>query len=1803
MKFSLAKLTGCLLLPLTGVIACKIAQAQTITPAGTNTVVIQDGNSFNIFGNTVSKDGTNLFHSFGQFNLESGKTANFQVLPNIHNILARIVGGDPSLINGLIQITGGNSNLFLMNPAGIVFGSSASLNIPASFTATTATSIGFGNNNWFKAVGNNNYLNLIGSPREFAFDLSQPGSIINAGNLAVTQGKNLTLLGGNIINTGQLTASGGTITIAAVPGNNLVRISQPGHLLNLEIEPRTAASISSINSLDLPTLLTGAARNIETGLSVSPTGVVQLNTSGTTIPTQTGTTIVSGNLNTANPVAGQTGGNVNILGVSGVGLIAANIEASGTNGGGTVLVGGDYQGKGTVPNAARTYVSSDSQINASALTNGNGGKVIVWADETTGFYGNINAKGAPNGNGGFVEISGKENLVFNGKVNVTTPFGTNGTILFDPANITIVPGIGLDDAQLDANNTPAGDPAGQILAGDGGTGNFEIGALTLASLTGNILLQATNNITISPGLSLNFPSLGGAIAFTADADLNGVGSFIMDPTQTLTAPARNLSISGANITTGTIQTDISIGNGGTVRLTTTSPTGNITTQDISSGSADGTGGDIILTTSGGNISTGNLSSRTFFAGSGGDITLNAPSGNLLTGNIESFANVSNRRGGDINLNANSITTGIITAANGGPTDAPDGGAISLNATSNITTGTIQTRSNNVRLNGPVTLTADTGICLIGVSYICGNSSGDVTFDGTVNGNYNLLVDAGSRGNVFFNDKVGNSIPLNNLTVNTASNVVVANNITTNNGNINFTPKVTLADNDVELNAGGAITFGSSVQANSSNLTLTANDISFNGGPNSVSGTGNLTLQPGTTTQPILINPLSPVADNFNVTDADLLAVRNGFNTIAIGRPDGRNAITVLNNTTFKDSVKIQSPFGSIAVNGAITGLGGADVTLIGATTLNNNITANSSNITIDGNVILGKDVILRTNTSGAGGITINGAINGNQALTLTSGTSNITLNNTVGNIQPLTSLTTNSNGITNLQGNITTSGDQTYNAPIFLTNDLILNSNNGNITFEKTLDGSQFLNLSANRGTVQLNNTVGKTTPLRGLDIKAGNVNANSLNITRGGIDINAITVDLADTVTVTGGGSTTITAGRNITTRKITSEGGITLSTTGGDINTRGGTLDSSTTSSGGKITLTSNTGAITTSNLNSSGSTDGGNIRLNATNQIRTGQINAQGTSGKGGNVELNTPGDIQVGWINAQGGTTGGRVDITTQGFFRATDTFTSLVGATSIFSNGGSNGGAITIKHGGKGVTPFTVGDATTNGTEGTIATRNNAIAPQRSFPYNYTQDNIQIVSVPNTSPPDTDPTTPSADGNSPTVNPIDLVASQGTPSILPVQNNNNGAPLEQAVKSLDESSGKDFKQYLGLGQTSGSTLSEIRNLLQSVESKTGAKSAVIYALFVPASITPTPASAQGLESTSSNLSLLRALTPQMSDRLELVLITAQGKPIRKSLNTTRAKVIATAREFRLAVTNVRNATSYLVPAKQMYQWLLAPLEKDLKQLGINNLIYITDAGLRTIPLAALHDGKGFILERYSVGLMPSLALTDTRYSDIRTAQVLAMGASEFPDNRPLPAVPLELTNITQTWGGKSFLNQEFTLDNLKLQRQQTHARIVHLATHAEFLPGQATNSYIELSERKLPPMQLRSLDWTQPPVDLLVLSACRTALGDEQVELGFAGLALQAGVKSVLASLWDVSDEGTLGLMSEFYQILKEAPIKAEALRQAQLAMIKGQVRIERQQLVTTNGGVVIPVALTGVSDSKFSHPYYWSAFTMVGNPW
>jgi CHAT domain-containing protein len=341
-----------------------------------------------------------------------------------------------------------------------------------------------------------------------------------------------------------------------------------------------------------------------------------------------------------------------------------------------------------------------------------------------------------------------------------------------------------------------------------------------------------------------------------------------------------------------------------------------------------------------------------------------------------------------------------------------------------------------------------------------------------------------------------------------------------------------------------------------------------------------------------------------------------------------------------------------------------------------------------------------------------------------------------------------------------------------------------------------------------------------------------------------------------------------------------------------------------------------------------------------------------------------------------------------------------------------------------------------------------------------------------------------------------------------------------------------------------------------------------------------------------------------------LVTPKGSPVLKTIRAAnRAALLEIADTFRSEVTNPRQrkTTSYLPSAQKLYEWMIAPLEGELKAQKIDTLAFSLDPNLRSLPIAALHDGQQFLVEQYSLSLIPSLNLTDTRYQDIRTSQLLAMGASKFTSQNPLPAVPLELSIITNELNSnKSFLNDGFTLSNLKSQRAQEPFGIIHLATHGQFKPGSPDNSYIQLWDSKLRLDQLRQMGWNNPPVGLLVLSACRTALGDEKAELGFGGLAVAAGVKTALGSLWYVSDQGTLGLMSEFYGQLKTAPIKAEALRQAQISMLTGKVRIEEGKLhssASQSKGIPLPPELGKVENQDLSHPYYWAAFTLIGSPW
>ncbi|WP_283766331.1 CHAT domain-containing protein, partial [Roseofilum capinflatum] len=345
-----------------------------------------------------------------------------------------------------------------------------------------------------------------------------------------------------------------------------------------------------------------------------------------------------------------------------------------------------------------------------------------------------------------------------------------------------------------------------------------------------------------------------------------------------------------------------------------------------------------------------------------------------------------------------------------------------------------------------------------------------------------------------------------------------------------------------------------------------------------------------------------------------------------------------------------------------------------------------------------------------------------------------------------------------------------------------------------------------------------------------------------------------------------------------------------------------------------------------------------------------------------------------------------------------------------------------------------------------------------------------------------------------------------------------------------------------------------------------------------------------------------------DQLDFILITPRGQAIYKSVpNIQRSEVLETIQNFRGELTNPRkrNSTSYLPYAQQLYQWLIAPIEDQLEEAGTDVLVFSMDVGLRSIPVAALHDGEQFLIEKYNLGLIPSVLLTDTKYQSLENAEVLAFGASEFSEQAPLPAVPVEIETITNNlWRGKGFLNNDFTRNNLVSQREFAPSAIIHLATHAEFNSGSPQNSYIQLWNEQLTLDNLRTLGWNNPQVELLVLSACRTAVGDPSAELGFAGLAVQAGVKSALASLWYVSDEGTLALMTQFYDYLRNAQLKSDALREAQLAMLRGEVRIEGGQLRASRGNVALPPVLAGnVAERPLAHPYYWSGFTMIGSPW
>lgn len=323
---------------------------------------------------------------------------------------------------------------------------------------------------------------------------------------------------------------------------------------------------------------------------------------------------------------------------------------------------------------------------------------------------------------------------------------------------------------------------------------------------------------------------------------------------------------------------------------------------------------------------------------------------------------------------------------------------------------------------------------------------------------------------------------------------------------------------------------------------------------------------------------------------------------------------------------------------------------------------------------------------------------------------------------------------------------------------------------------------------------------------------------------------------------------------------------------------------------------------------------------------------------------------------------------------------------------------------------------------------------------------------------------------------------------------------------------------------------------------------------------------------------------LDNRIEVIL-SLPSQPLRHYSSTLPPKLNVENLLLRLSQ-NLQSPNNvgldFLKLSQQVYDWLLKPAETQLKQSGVETLVFVLDAPLRQIPMAVLHDGKQYLIEKYAPVLSPSQKLLQLKSAGINQ-KVLTAGISQKIPNFPAPALPEvrnEISQISQVTDSTVVLNQDFTRHALQAKINEHPFSVVHLATHGQF-SSQPNQTYIRAWDERIDINQLRVLLQSREsslpaPIELLVLSACNTASGDKKAALGLAGVAVRAGARSTLASLWQVVDDSTAEFMVQFYKTLSSpngsTSTKAKALQSAQLELLH-----------------------------KYNFPYYWAGYVLVGN--
>jgi autotransporter-associated beta strand protein len=295
-------------------------------------------------------------------------------------------------------------------------------------------------------------------------------------------------------------------------------------------------------------------------------------------------------------------------------------------------------------------------------------------------------------------------------------------------------------------------------------------------------------------------------------------------------------------------------------------------------------------------------------------------------------------------------------------------------------------------------------------------------------------------------------------------------------------------------------------------------------------------------------------------------------------------------------------------------------------------------------------------------------------------------------------------------------------------------------------------------------------------------------------------------------------------------------------------------------------------------------------------------------------------------------------------------------------------------------------------------------------------------------------------------------------------------------------------------------------------------------------------------------------------------------------------------------------------RQLFNQLIGPIVPQLQARGVTTLLISADRGLQAIPFAALHDGSQYFGERFGFSITPSIALTNLSAPELGDKPLLVAGASKFDGLAPLPLVPQELQDIGAKTSGSVFLNRDFTPEVLMEKAADPRYSRIHIATHAEFLPGGPNASYLYSGVGPIPLTVFNRLRLQRKgaPIDLISFSACRTALGDPNSELGFAGLAVQAGARSAAGTLWYVDDVASSAYFEQMYRYLNQGVPKAEALQLTRQSFLRGFVHLEGDRVLGPDGGALLQ-NLTKEQQRRvkdgLQHPYFWAGIELIGSPW